>query len=175
MAVNSALQEVLNKAHYVDQTELAPGNYGNPLILNKVFELLVLMIGQLQKTAAAQANRLNILSDWQMAYTNEMNQIHAFVSGNGDGIQTTEGGGKFFPLDSVSDTTQGQIRQSLNTTNSNYTQQMQGLNGVISNDSKALQSNVNQTNDEVQSQTDMATSILQQLQTILTSIYQAAT
>ena len=52
---------------------------------------------------------------------------------------------------------------------------MQGNNGVVSNDSKALQSTINQTNDEVQDQTDMATSILQQLSTILTSIYQAAT
>lgn len=154
--------------NYVDETTLAPGNYHKPLILDRIFKLLVEMINELQKTAAAQAQRLNFLTEWQKAYTDEMNQIHAFVAANGDG-QFSNGS---TPLDHPTDSAASQARQNLNQTNTNYTQQLQGNNSVISNDAKALQSNVNQTNDAVQAQTDMATSILQQLSTILSSIYQ---
>lgn len=179
---NSVVSRILQQTPYVDSTEDAPGQYGNPLILNKIFDLLVIMIEMLQKTAAAQANRLNFLTAWQQAYTAEENEIHAFVGDNGDeqGLYnyTNLPGGPGtldFTVSSTNSSAASTVRQDLNTTNTNYTQQMQGNNGVISNDSKALQSIVNQTNDEVQSQTDMATAILQQLSTILTSIYQAAT
>lgn len=158
-----------NPVGYVDSTSLAPGHYGKPLILDQIFLLLVKMIEVLQRTAAAQAQRLNFLANWQKAYTDQMNQIHSFVAQNGDGHSGFNEGG----LDSSS-TESGQIRQDLNSVNTTYTQQMQGNLNVISNDAKALQTNVNQTNDAVQAQTDMATSILQQLSTILTAIYQSA-
>jgi hypothetical protein len=164
----SAIQQVLTNAHYIDETSRNPGHYGNPLILNRIFDLLVLMVNVLQKTAAAQAERLNFLTAWQKAYTAKMNQIHAFVASNGDDAL-----GSGTKLDDPTDTGAGKARDALNTSNTNYTQQMQGNNGVISNDAKALQSVVNQTNDAVQSQTDIATSILQQMSTILTSIYQS--
>jgi hypothetical protein len=167
----TALQRVLQEAHYVDATNDHPGQYGDPLILNKVFDLLVLMVNVLQKTAAAQANRLNFLTAYQQAYTAEMNQIHSFVAQNGD--DSAFGGTT--KLDDASNTFVAQQRDGLNSLNTTFTQEMQGNNGVISNDAKALQSVVNQTNDEVQSQTDMATSVLQTLSTILTSINQAAT
>jgi hypothetical protein len=168
MSDTNALQEVLKKAHYVDTTNDRAGKFGNPLILNKVFDLLVEMVNVLQHTAAAQANRLNFLTAWQQAYTTEMNQVHAFVANNGDGA-----GASGTVLDNATDTNASSYRSGLNTANTNYTQEMQGNNGVISNDAKSLQSVVNQTNDEVQSQTDMATAILQQLSTILTTIYQS--
>jgi len=188
----------VNPPGYVDATEDNPGHYGKPLVLNNVFDLLVQMIEVLQRTAAAQANRLNFLSDWQKAYTDEMNQIHSFAAANGDAADTSAGefndatprlaaglsatqpssvrAGSWDYKDGLSGTSSqaGAIRQDLNATNTTYTQEMQGNNNVISNDAKALQTNVNQTNDAVQSQTDMATSILQQLSTILTSIYQSS-
>jgi cob(I)alamin adenosyltransferase len=118
------------------------------------------MIEALQKTAAVQAERLNVLSQWQKAYTDELNQIHSFVAKNGDAIDNPD-----------ADSAAAKARQDLNTANTTYTQQGQGNRQVVSDDAKALQSNVNQTNDAVNSQSDMATSILQQLSTILTSIY----
>jgi|694.fasta_scaffold18802_3 hypothetical protein len=174
---------VLNIAgtQYVDATNDSYGNYGQPLILNKIFELLVQMINVIQKTAAAQANRLNFLTAWQKAYTDEMNQVHAFVGGNGDASNNlTLSAGQphikwdFGGLDSEGSKQATQIRGDLNTANTTYTQQMQANNQVISNDAKQLQTNVNESNSAVQSQTDMATSILQQMATILTSIYQTA-
>lgn len=222
---------------YVDQTSIAAGHYGKPYILNRVFNLLILMIDVLQRSAAAQANRLNFLTEWQKAYTDELNSIHSFTGGNGDqdatqtlqqavtqqnndvaiaennsnpaavraaaavgaiaettyiddvipkgenynGGSTTGGLNTISLKDSPSKVVStfgnpvaGSVRGELNSLNSIYTQQIQGNLNVISNDAKALQSNVNESNDAVQSQSDMATSILQQMSTILTSIYQAA-
>lgn len=189
-----------NPPGYVDETSRAFGNYGKPFILNKIFDLLVLMIDVLQRTAAAQANRLNFLTQWQKAYTDELNQIHSFTGLNGDGEArgTTlngtinmgdDGTSSFEPhggfadgsndhgdkvIDKIGSDAAGKARGELNSTNSIYTQEIQGNLNVISNDAKALQANVNQSNDAVQSQSDMATSILQQMSTILTSIYQSA-
>ena len=186
MTAQTSNTDSVDPAGYVDSTSLQPGHYGKPLILDRIFMLLVKMIEVLQRTAAAQAQRLNFLSNWQKAYTDEMNQIHAFVAGNGDGAVRAQGqpnqlihptttqsvNWNFKGLDS-GDSHAGTIRQDLNTVNTTYTQEMQGNNNVISNDAKALQSNVNQSNDAVQSQTDMATSVLQQLSTILSAIYQS--
>lgn len=164
----TAIEKVLKEAKFVDSTSLEPGHYGHPLMLDRIFKLLVTMINVLQKTAAAQAKRLDFLTAWQKAYTEKMNQVHAFVANNGDHTAVVG-----TSLSNATDTTVAKIRESLNTANTTYTQQMQGNNGVISNDAKALQSIVNQTNDAVQSQTDIATSILQQMSTILTSIFQS--
>jgi hypothetical protein len=164
----TAIQRVLQEIPYVDKTQPHSANYGNPIILNRIFDLLLLMVNVLQKTAASQAQRLNFLTSFQQAYNEQMNQIHAFVASNGDDSALATG----VKLDDPTDTGASQARQGLNTTNTTYTQELQGNNGVVANEAKALQSVVNQTNDEVQSQTDIATAILQQLSTILTSIYQ---
>lgn len=161
--------------NYIDETSLEPGNYGQPLILDRIFKLLVLMVEQLQKSAAAQADRLNFLSDWQKAYTEKINKIHVFAAGNGDGTKANVSGGfvdTFDPtLDDPTDQNAASARQELNATNTAYTTELQGFSQVVGDDAKALQASVNQTNDAVQSQTDMATSILQQLSTILSAIY----
>lgn len=151
--------------NYIDETDLQSGNYGQPLILDRIFALLVVMIDKLQKTAAAQADRLNFLSDWQKAYTEKINKINVFSANNGQG-RTSD-----IDLDDPDDDDAATARTDLNGQNTAYTTQMQGWSQVVGDDAKALQASVNQTNDGVQSQTDMATSILQQLSTILSAIY----
>lgn len=155
------------RAGYVDTTQLHPGLFGRPLMLDRIFKLLVTMIDSLQKCAAAQANRLNFLSKWQKAYSDKMNQIHSFVALNGDGIDIKDGK----KIDDPKEEYSNKARTDLNNVNTSYTQAMQGNRQVVSDDAKALQTNVNQTNDAVQAQTDMATSILQQMSTILSSLY----
>lgn len=155
--------------YYIDETSLQSGNYGQPLVLDRIFKLLVTMIDRLQRTAAAQADRLNFLSDWQKAYTEKINKIHVFAANNGDGSRNDVG---FDPtLDDSDDTDASSARDSLNTTNTAFTTQMQGYSQVVGDEAKALQANVTQTNTAVSSQNDMASSILQQLQAILTAIY----
>ena len=142
----------------IDETNLSPGHYIKTLILNEIFKLLTQMVGTLQNVAAAQAARLNFLTQWQKAYTDLQNQVHTFVKGNGDGVNGNT-------------SAQGVARDDLNRANSTYIQNLQNQNSVISDDAKALQSTINQTVDQVQQQSDLATSILQEMSTILSTIF----
>lgn len=128
------------------------------LTIDHIFVLLVKMTQALQDTAAAQSGRLQFLSQWQKAYTDSMNQIHQFVKNNGDSIDT-------------SDEDDGKARDDLNRTNSTYTEELRSRRSQVSDDAKTLQTNVNQTSDAVNQQTNMATSLLQELSTILSSIF----
>lgn len=175
------LKPYLDSIPYVDNSNIRAGEFGNPLVLSKLFFLLTLMINSLQNTAAAQAKRLNFLTAWQNAYAAKMNQMHVFVAGNKDNTSNNADPLYNISVNNTDPSTAASagakastIRGDLNTLNTGYSQRLQSLNGVVSNDAKALQSAVNQTNDAVQSQSDMATGVLQQLQTILTSIYQNA-
>jgi hypothetical protein len=141
-----------------DSTSLADGHYVDVIILNRIMALLTGMIQTLQEVGIAQAQRLSFLTQWQQAYTDEMNQIHAFVKGNGDGI---DGGGS----------DDAQTRNDLNQVNSTYTEQIRANNSTLSDTAKALQSNLNSTNDAQQQQASLATQILQQMSTILSSIF----
>lgn len=141
-----------------DSTSLAPGNYVDLILITRVLRLLQSMIQTLQEVGIAQANRLTFLTNWQSAYTDVMNQIHSFVKDNGDGIDD-------------SDSNDGQIRNDLNQVNSTYTEQIRANNAALADTAKALQSNLNSTNDAQQQQATLGTSILQQMSTILSSIF----
>lgn len=141
-----------------DSTSLAPGHYVDTIILNRIFGLLVSMIQVLQQVGIAQAQRLTFFTNWQSAYTDEMTQIHAFVKDNDD---TIDGG----------DSVEGAIRNDLNQINSTYTEQIRANNSTLSDSAKALQAAVNSTNDAQQQQATQATTILQQMGTILSSIF----
>lgn len=140
-------------------TSLKPAKFGKVLILNRVFAALVDMTQALQQVAATQAERLDFLSKWQQAYTDEMNQVHVFAANNGDTV------------DDPSDTAIGNFRSDMNQQNSTYTEEMRSNREIVSDDAKGLQSYVNQSNDAVQQQTNMATAIIQEFSTILAALY----
>jgi len=146
-------------------TSLSGSGFKRVLILDRIFSLLVDMIEVLQRVAAAQANRLTFLTQWQKAYTDSLNQIHTFSKLNGDKIDGSIEG------DRGTKEVQGKVRDELNKVNSTYTEQLRGNRDVIKDDAKALQSSVNQSNDAVNQQSNMATAILQQFSTILQSIF----
>lgn len=129
------------------------------LILDRIFRLLVQMIESLQGVAAAQADRLSFLTQWQKAYTDKMNQVPTFVQNNG-----------MPAIDGSDDKSRG-ARDDLNRLNSTFTENLRANRSVISDDAKALQSNVNQSNDAVTQQSDLTTSLIQEFSTILGAIY----
>lgn len=141
-----------------DPTSLQTGNYTSTIILNRIFKLLLTMITSLQNVAASQASRLKFMSQWQSAYTDAMSQIHTFIKG---------GGGAFSGTSSADAT----ARDDLNRLNANFTQTLQNRQSVVSDDAKALQSNVNQSNDAVNQQANLGTAILQELGTLLATIF----
>lgn len=146
----------------VDGTSLNSGKYLLTLTLNSVLDLLVGMIKSMQSVAVAQSNRLTFLTNWQNAYSTQMSGVHSFSTNNGDAyISTTS-------------TTFTNTRQDLNTTNSTYTQQMRSNNNLVADAAKSLQTNISATQDAVNQQSNMATSILQQMNSIVTAIYQTS-
>lgn len=130
------------------------------LLLDEVFDLLVEMIGVLQNAAVAQSNRVNFLSEWQKAYTDAMDQVHSFAGNNGD---------YYDDPDADSD-----LMSNLNQTNSIYTTTEQNRRSVVSDDAKALQTTVNQTSDAVNNQSSLATSFLQEMSTLLSTIFRSS-
>lgn len=143
-----------------DPTNLASANYSSTVILNRIFSLLLTMITALQNVAAAQANLLTFESQWQSVYTDVMSQIHSF----------TQGDGKAF---SGNDSASAVHRDDMNRLNSNFIQTLQNRQSVVSDDAKALQSNVNQSNDAVNQQSTLGTAIIQELSTLLGTIFPA--
>lgn len=129
------------------------------LILDRLFRLLVSMIESLQGVAAAQANRLSFLTQWQKSYTDVMNQVPTFIASNG-----------MPAIDGNNDKARG-ARDDLNRLNSSFTESLRSNRSVIGDDAKALQSNVNASNDAVTQQSDLTTALIQQMSTILGAIF----
>jgi hypothetical protein len=141
-----------------DPTSLGSAGYTSTIILNDIFDLVVEMTTSLQNVAAAQAERLNFLTDWQKAYTDALAQVHTFIKNNGDSID-------------ANNSSEAQARDDLNRLNSNLIQTMQNRQSVVSDEAKALQSNVNQSNDAVNQQSNLGTAIIQELSSLLSAIY----
>lgn len=144
----------------VDPTDLRPGNYTSSIILNRIFALILEMITSLQNATASQANNLTFLTNWQAAYTDAMSQIHTFIKNPGANT-----------LFSQDNSASASSRNDLNNLNSNFIQTLQNRQTTVSDNAKALQSNVNQSNDAVNQQSNLGTAILQELSTLLATIF----
>lgn len=141
-------------------------NPRSTVILNQVLASLINMIGTVQTVAAAQANSLNFLSQWQQSYTNKLNQIRTFAENDGTvlgGPTQTVGG---WNVDA-----QQQTRSQMNNVNQTYLTKIQANQQSIADNAKSLQSNVNQSSDAANQQGSLADSVLQEMSTILSSIF----
>ncbi|HEV8052437.1 MAG TPA: hypothetical protein VGP47_08080 [Parachlamydiaceae bacterium] len=144
----------------VDPTDLRHGNYTSSIILNRIFALILNMITSLQNATASQANNLTFMTHWQAAYTDAMSQVHTFIK--------NPGSGQLFSADSSS---AASSRNDLNNLNSNFLQTLQNRQTTVSDNAKAIQSNINQSNDAVNQQSNLGTAILQELSTLLATIF----
>lgn len=134
-------------------------------ILLTIFALLVKMIGTLQKVAAAQSDRLQLLATWTGSYTNLQTQVPTFTAGDGTIFGGTYGNN--------SNATNVAIhsRDDANSLNQTFTETIRSRRTQIDNASKSMQNNLNQSNDTANQQSDAATTILQNLRTILNALY----
>ena len=142
--------------------------FSKTLILNRVLNIIIKMISTLQQAAAAQANRLNFLTQWQKAYTDTMSQIHTFTPQNGDSPIISDAD----PTDS--DDKAAAAENSLNAVNATYTTVETNRRSVISDYAKTMQTSVNQTADSVNAQSSLATSFLQTLSTLTSTIFKSS-
>jgi len=131
------------------------------LLIDTILKLIIKLIGSLQEVTAALSERLSFLSQWQKAYTDQMDQIVAFSKGapTQDAVIGQSSSG-------ASD-----ARDNLNRVNATYTEQLRSRQSIVGDTADSLQTTVNQLSDAVSQQTSMATSLLEQLSTILTTIY----
>lgn len=140
-------------------------------IINRLIALLIRMITILQKVGIAQANTLKLVTSFQNVYVNLQAQIPVFSRGDkGPGPYA----GTTSPLGrgTVNKTAADNERQQLNTVlNAQITQKIQSFRGVQEDYAKQVQSRVNQTNDAVTQQTDMATAFIQQLSSLVGTIF----
>lgn len=141
-----------------DTSSLAGNSAEKVIIINRIIVLLISMIQTLQGVGVAQAGRLRFTTAFQQAYVALQTQIPTFVRGSPGAIGSTS-----------SDATQ--VRNDLNASfNSILTDNLRSLRGLQEDRAKQQESNVNQTNDAVNQQTDMATTMLQELSTLLSTI-----
>lgn len=150
------------------ESSLEGGNYRKTIILNRIFLLISSMLNTLQRVAAVQAQRLNVFTQWQKAYTDTLAQLPVFLSSQSpDNLLTNKTGDS---ADTKKD--KGDARDELNNqVNFRFRDFMQTNRNLVSDESKAMQSNINQSSDAVSQQANMATSIIQELSTLLGAIY----
>lgn len=139
-------------------SSVSSANFSGTIILNRVYSLLLEVLQSLQRAAVAQSDRLNVLTDWQKAYSDLLDQVHTFVKSNGDGIDGSA-------------TNEMTARDDLNRLNSSFTEMMKNRRSLISDDAKALQSFISQSNDAINQQLTMGTSFIQTISGLTSSIW----
>jgi|ERR1700733_6659426 len=128
-------------------------------VIDRILRLLVSMIDVLQRISAAQAQRLTFLTNWQQAYTTMLLDIPVFSKGsNPSGIGAD------------SDAAQT-VRQDAATVTQTHQENVKALRTSVQDEAKQMQTTINQSQDAANQQTNMATSILQELSTILSQIF----
>lgn len=136
------------------------GSFSKVVILQRIYALIVEMIGVLQKMTASQSDQLKLLTEQQSQLTNIINQVHIFTTDDG-----TE-------IDSSDTTSQEQtFRDSVNQVGTAWTDTIRANRDFVQNAAKAYQSNINNSNDAVNQQASMATAFIQELSTLLGAIY----
>lgn len=138
-------------------SSISTSKFEVPLLINRIFQLLTDIIGVLQSVAISQAERLQLLTRWQKAYTDLLDQVPVFTQNSADFGGT--------------DTDDSVLRDDINRLNAAFSEQIRSSRSQHGDDAKALQSNLNQTNDAVTQQANLATALLQQLSTILSTLF----
>ena len=147
-------------------SSLDGNNSDSVLIINRILALLIKMISTLQKVGIAQAQHLTFTTNYQKAYTALQGEIPTFTLG-----KTGPNGKPLIISSDPKNQDQSNARNEINATiNGSLGDNIRSLNSLQQDSAKQQQSNINQTNDAVNSQTDMATTFIQQLNTLLSSV-----
>ncbi len=161
-------------------TKLAPGELTSVsneftkklLSIDRILRLLILMIDILNDVSATQAERLIILANWQREYTDKLQQMPTFgpVDSNRTDLNPIFFREKIDKDDTVGETIQG-LRGDLNAEAQELITRIRGNRSVIQDDAKALRTNINQSQDAANQQANIATTLIQQLSTLLSAIF----
>lgn len=135
----------------------AGADFNQTVRIDQVFQQLLSLLQVLQSVAVVQSQRLNFLSSWQQAYNALMKQVPVFTAAS-----SIFGG---------TSTEEINTRDEVNRINSSYLEQLRSANSMLGDQAKSMQSQVTQTNDMVTQVGNMATAFLQELTTIVSTIF----
>lgn len=136
-------------------------NSDQTAILFRVFELLEDMLTALQNVAISQANKETFYANIQSEYTNLISKIPVYTIANLRATGFTEGDNGLL----------NNRLQSITNKNQAYTQNLQAFRDLFGDQAKQQQTAIDQSNQEVTQQANLATTILQQMSTIVQSIF----
>lgn len=140
-----------------DLTTLAGMHAEKARVLNRIYNVIQGLIVSVQDVAKAQASRLLVLNRWQQAYTDLSSKIPIFTKGNP------------VPEATLGFTARGDLNSTINAV---FRTDVQTNQSSVSTDAKALQANINQSNDAVTQQTNFASSLMQTINSLLTTLFQ---
>jgi hypothetical protein len=147
------------RTDYLKSLELSTVGAANGdrlLVIDRILRLLIAMIDVLQRVSASQAERLTFLTHWQQVYTNQLNDVHIFSKGDDTTVGEKGDANAIGSANTIMQTQQEKIR---------------GRRSAIQDEAKQMQTVINQSQDAANQQTNMATAILQQMSSILSTIY----
>lgn len=141
------------------RTTVSTGATQRVLVIDRILRLLIEMTSILQQISASQAQRLSFLTTWTQAYTELLTNVPQFTAGDGS------------PIDGDSDKEQKLRNSDVNPHMQSILENVRARRESVQDEAKALQTQINQSQDVVNQQTQMATSMLQELSTILAQIF----
>lgn len=146
---------------------LLESNFSEVKIIFSLYSLLINVLGDIQKLTAAQANYDNFLVKLENAYTNEI----AGIPDNLIGSEIPSG----VDLTTSLSSQQLQVQSSWESQLSNATQKwisnITSYNTEVSNQEKNQSTTISQSNEASNQQANLISSILQELQSLLQSIW----
>jgi hypothetical protein len=136
-------------------------NSNETAILFRVFSLLESMLTALQNVAISQAQKETFYANIQSDYTNLISKIPVYTIANLRATGFTEGDNGLL----------NNRLQAITNKNQSYTQNLQAFRDLFGDQAKQQQTAIDQSNQEVTQQANLATTILQQMSTIVQSIF----
>lgn len=143
----------------LNQSMMGPSS-AKVAIINRIYALIAAMIQIVQKTTAAQADQLKVLSVLQGEMTNLISAAPILTSSSDGELG-----------DSDTDENQSTLRDELNSVITAWTDTIRAQRDFIKSQAQTQQTNVNNSNDAVNQQASMATALIQQQSTLLSAIY----
>jgi hypothetical protein len=136
------------------------GSFSKVVVLQRIYALIVEMIGVLQKMTASQSDQLKLMTEQQTQLSNIINEVHIFTTADGSEIDSTD-----------STSNEQTYRDSVNQVGTAWTDTIRANRDFVQNAAKSYQTNVSNSNDAVNQQASMATAFIQELSTLLGAIY----
>lgn len=140
-------------------TTVTPESAKRVLVIDRVLRLLITITSTLQRISASQAQHLSFLTSWTDAYTNLVTDVPQFTQGQANPIGDGSKASKAFRNNDVNPHMQS-ILDKIKARREN-----------VQDSAKQMQTTINSTQDAANQQTQLATSLLQQLSTILGQIF----